>query len=154
MEPTGTPSPDCGVVLTASDGRNALLSARGDFDRDNRNCLVATLEAAFVDGHTAVALDIAQVSFIDASVVNALVNCQEDALAQGRSLSLLNCNPFVERVLRATGTFGLLCGPRRGGDGATLRRLPRSTSPVEAVIARAYGVLAVSRRVADDARRF
>ncbi|WP_250030461.1 STAS domain-containing protein [Paractinoplanes maris] len=153
MDVTARPSPEGAVTLAASDGRHALLSARGDFDRDNRNTLIATVESAFVDGHTDVALDVARVTFIDASVVNALVNCEEDARVQGRTLSLLNCNPLIERILVATGTFTALCGRRRGGEGSR-RRPVRSPGRSEAVIARAYEVLAVSRRVAHDTRNF
>ncbi|MCM4081524.1 STAS domain-containing protein [Paractinoplanes hotanensis] len=152
MDAEETPTPQGTIALTNSNRSDALLSARGAFDRDNRNTLIGFVEATFADGHRAVALDVAGVTFIDAAVVNALVNCEEDARVQGRTLRLLHPSPAVAQVLADTGTFAALSGHRRGPSGATAH--PR-TSPVsrrDAVIARAYEVLAASRRMAHDIR--
>src|SRR5262245_6643775 len=75
MDATGKPAPPGTITLTSSDRRDAVLSARGSFDRDNRNALIGVVEANFADGHGRVALDVSRVTFIDAAVVNALVNC-------------------------------------------------------------------------------
>ncbi|WP_249997823.1 STAS domain-containing protein [Actinoplanes sp. M2I2] len=139
------------VAIIASDGRNALLSARGDFDRDNRAMLIALVEAAFLDGHEAVALDVARVTFIDASVVNALLACSRDAQAQRRSLSVLNCNPLIERILVATGTYTALCGRRRDGDCGTAGFAGEPGSRFAPMTGRARESLAIPRRAAPTA---
>src|SRR5690349_3988037 len=111
MDARETPAPRA-ITRTSSEHGDAMLSARGAFDRDNRNELISVVEASFADGHRTVMLDVSQVTFIDASVVNALVNCEEDARAQGRTLRLLNPGPATAQILIDTGTFTALCGYR------------------------------------------
>ncbi|MCO8276133.1 STAS domain-containing protein [Actinoplanes sp. TRM 88003] len=145
MDVEETPPPQGIIALTNSDRRDALLSARGAFDRDNRNTLIGVVEAAFADGHRAVELDVAEVTFIDALVVNALVNCEEDARAQGRSLRLRRPSPAVARVLADTGTYAALSGHGRGPSGAPIPPQTRPISRYDAVVARAYEVLGATR---------
>jgi anti-sigma B factor antagonist len=153
MEAKGTPAPRA-ITRTSTEHGDAMLSARGAFDRDNRNELISVVEASFADGHRTVVLDVSQVTFIDASVVNALVNCEEDARAQGRTLRLLNPGPATAQILIDTGTFTALCGYRRGGDGATAQGIVRPATRRDAVIDRAYQVLAASRRMVEDVHEF
>lgn len=47
-------------------------------------------------------LDLTNVSTLDTATLNALLDLQEGALAQGRKLVLLNPNEHLQRVLKLT----------------------------------------------------
>ncbi|GIE97599.1 STAS domain-containing protein [Paractinoplanes rishiriensis] len=123
---SGAPPSDDAFSLVTSGARTTRVQPGGEFDRDNRHLLADAVRTALADGWTTVLIDCGRLTFIDASVVHVLLAERRRAADLGRTLRLVNVHGSPGRVLRATGTMAVLCGP---GAPATAR----ATSPVERI---------------------
>ncbi len=88
-----------------------MVTLSGELDLasadDLRDRLTATIELTPV-----VDVDLPGVTFIDSTVISALVAAHHAAKTAGGRLTLINCTGQVRRVLDITGVLPLL-GPRR-----------------------------------------
>jgi anti-sigma B factor antagonist len=103
----------------------ALLRVEGELDvatvGETRERLHAALAAAATP--RAVVLDVAEVGFLDSSVLRELLRTREALAAQGGELVLANAQPAVARLLEVTGTRELFAlAPSR--DAALARAAP------------------------------
>ena len=107
MTPTHARRP--GAILIGGFGGTAHIAASGEFDRDNDHLLVTAVRRALRDGHQVIEIDMASVTFVSASVVHALLDCQRLAGSQGRWLWLRKVSGLPAYVLEITGTRARLC---------------------------------------------
>jgi len=83
-------------------GDIARIILSGDLDFSGQENLESAINQALsVESAKEIQVDMTQVSFIDSSVIRALLNLQEMARARNKSLSLWNCNPQIRE------TFGI-----------------------------------------------
>ena len=92
-------------IHAEGDRRTVVLS--GEIDMNGAPHLQDLLHAA-VDNADVVEVDAAAVSFIDSSVISALITARNTAATTGRHLSLVNASPQVHRVLDVTGVLSAL----------------------------------------------
>jgi anti-anti-sigma factor len=106
----GSDGPPAPGVVTPDPSADGLvrLAAGGEFDRDNNHLLIATVEAAVRDGCATVTIDLGAVTFIDASTVTVLLQCNEIAAQHGRRLRVINPAGLPALVLDAAGAWPAL----------------------------------------------
>ncbi|MFG3689666.1 STAS domain-containing protein [Micromonospora sp. NPDC047740] len=92
-------------VHAEGDRRKVVLS--GEIDMNGAPRLQDLLHAA-VDNADVVEVDAAAVTFIDSSVISALITARNAAATTGRHLSLVKASPQVHRVLDVTGVLNAL----------------------------------------------
>ncbi|MFE9658291.1 STAS domain-containing protein [Micromonospora sp. NPDC006431] len=92
-------------VYAEGDRRKVVLS--GEIDMNGAPRLQDLLHAA-VDNADVVEVDAAAVTFIDSSVISALITARNAAATTGRHLSLVKASPQVHRVLDVTGVLNAL----------------------------------------------
>lgn len=85
-----------------SDGE-ALLLLVGEVDLSHVDTLWVMATRALETTPTGIVIDLSAVSFIDSSVLGALVRIQRAAKGKGKHFSLRQPAPLVQRVLRLTG---------------------------------------------------
>ncbi|WP_176731740.1 STAS domain-containing protein [Micromonospora rhizosphaerae] len=94
---------------TVSDG-TAVVTLFGELDIAAANPLGDVLQGAIAQSPR-VQVDLARVSFIDSTVLNAFVNAHSRATDTGVSLALVNPTGHVRRVLSMTGILPMLTKP-------------------------------------------
>jgi anti-anti-sigma factor len=79
-----------------------LLSGNVDYSSQEeiRNANHKTLSA---DQVREIHVDFAKVTFMDSSIIRALLNLQRETDAKGKSLVLLNCNNYMREVFEIGG---------------------------------------------------
>jgi anti-anti-sigma factor len=83
--------------------RGTRLSLRGELDLATTPILEESLEAAERDDERIVALDLSELSFVDASGLKAILNAHRRAIRRGeRGLSLINPSSDIRRLLELT----------------------------------------------------
>ncbi|MEU2615651.1 STAS domain-containing protein [Micromonospora sp. NPDC007271] len=92
-------------IHAEGDRRTVVLS--GEIDMNDAPRLQDLLHAA-VDNADVVEVDAAAVTFIDSSVISALITARNTAATTGGHLSLVNASPQVHRVLDVTGVLKAL----------------------------------------------
>jgi anti-sigma B factor antagonist len=91
-----------------SDHRDRVrVAVDGEVDLANSSELEMRLGAASRDGRLVV-VDLAQVTFFDASGLTALLSGRRAAIEQGGSLILVNIPPFLRRMLTITSLDSVL----------------------------------------------
>jgi anti-sigma B factor antagonist len=97
-------------ITVGTDGTQVTVRVAGEVDAHNCAELgEAILEAATDEGAT-VALDAAQLGFIDSSAISELLRVRNELDARGGGLTIVNAGSSVRRVLEITGlleTFGV-----------------------------------------------
>lgn len=88
-----------------------LIRACGDLDMDSMPSLTTVLEPLLAER---VELDLANVTFIDSSGVNALLSHHERSRAAGGRLVVLHPSKAVRQVLQLLGVERLLAAQHRG----------------------------------------
>lgn len=100
----------------------ARLRARGEFDLENCDLIPAVVTDAIVTGHTMIILDLAEVTFIGAATVTAMLAAGDLAASVGATLHVENATGIVARILTITDVPQTLTGRgRSGGQDARLR---------------------------------
>lgn len=98
-------------ALVTVDERTVRLDLVGELDAPNTTALVTAFDRILATTRTEViAFDVSQLTFLDSAGVQALVECQNAAGAQGRRLVLRDPLPIVRQILTITellGDFGL-----------------------------------------------
>lgn len=83
-------------------GDIARIVLSGDLDFSGQENLERAIHQALsIDSAKEIQVDMTHVSFIDSSVIRALLNLQEKAKRKNKSLSLWNCNAQIRE------TFGI-----------------------------------------------
>ena len=88
----------------ADDAGHSVITLGGEIDVNAAVALRHLLQQAVRDGST-VTVDVAEVGFIDSTVIGALVTAHNAAAAAGRSFVLVGAHARVRRVLRMTGVL-------------------------------------------------
>ena len=82
-----------------STGEIARIVLSGDLDFSVQENLVSAIDQALsMDGAKEIQVDMTDATFIDSSAIRALLNLQEMARVQGKSLSLWNCNDQIRET--------------------------------------------------------
>ena len=89
-------------------GSAATVVARGEIDLATAPELAARLDACVDDGHRVVAVDLAEVSFIDSSGLAVLVGAMRRLRSVGGDLVVRNTRPRALRLLDMSGLAGVL----------------------------------------------
>ncbi|HEY0890840.1 MAG TPA: STAS domain-containing protein [Nocardioides sp.] len=95
------------AFTTSLDGGVAVVRISGELDIASHGELLAHTEPLLRSDAKVVALDVADVTFIDSSGLGALVRLQQQAVDAGRSLRLRNPPRPVTRILSLTGLADL-----------------------------------------------
>jgi anti-sigma B factor antagonist len=89
-------------------GRDAVVLVRGELDLATASAL-ETAVMGYVDrGFSTVGVDLAAVTFMDTSGVNAIMACRQRATGPGATVSLSRASRSVRRILTLTETDALL----------------------------------------------
>jgi anti-anti-sigma factor len=84
-------------------GQTAVITAAGEIDLTNAECLRDSLLSAFNAGATAVVVDLTATTFLDSAGVTALVRASRRATASEAALRVAVTAPAVLRVLNLVG---------------------------------------------------
>ena len=91
------------VTLTESRGGWCRLRAVGEFDRDTCDQFRAATRVALAGRCREIVVDLAEVTFVDAATVGALLACREAAATHGCDLCVVNESGVAARVLEIAG---------------------------------------------------
>ena len=85
-------------------GDIARLILSGDFDFSTQENLSNAIEKVLnANAMREIYVDLTIATFIDSSVIRALLKLREGALANGKSLSLWNCNEQIREIFTIGG---------------------------------------------------
>lgn len=85
-------------------GDMARLVLSGDFDFSTQEDLSSAIEEVLsANAIRDIRVDLIDATFIDSSVIRALLRLRESALAGGKSLSLWNCNDYIREIFTIGG---------------------------------------------------
>ncbi|MFU8854337.1 STAS domain-containing protein [Micromonospora sp. SL1-18] len=90
-----------------TEGDRRTVVPYGEIDMNGAPRLQDLLHTA-VDNADIVEIDATAVTFIDSSVISALITARNTATTTGRHLSLVNASPQVHRILDVTGVLNAL----------------------------------------------
>jgi anti-sigma B factor antagonist len=90
-----------------ADGDARTIALSGEIDINGAEELYTLLQDV-VDAGSKVQVDLAQVTFIDSTVITALIKSRNSARAAGRSFAVVNPAAQVRRVLTVTGVLNAL----------------------------------------------
>ncbi|MEV5343161.1 anti-sigma factor antagonist [Streptomyces sp. NPDC052676] len=99
-------SPGLTIDIEADGGRTRV-SVAGELGLEVGEELRRALRAALAHTDEGIDLDLSDVSFCDCSGLNVLLAVREQALAEGKSVTLGRISSVVERLLSLTGTLPL-----------------------------------------------
>lgn len=89
-------------------GDVALIILSGDFDFSTQDQLTEAIETALdADGVKEIRVDLADATFIDSSVIRALLRLRQAAISENMSLTLWHLNEQIEEIF-AIGGFDQL----------------------------------------------
>lgn len=94
---------DVMIEARRTDDGQALLFLAGEVDLSHVDALEATASSALDEAPSRLVVDLAKVSFVDSSVLGALLRIQRAAEGRGTQFFLRRPAPLVQRVLRLTG---------------------------------------------------
>jgi HptB-dependent secretion and biofilm anti anti-sigma factor len=85
-------------------GEIARIILSGDFDFSTQANLADVMDRAVaMTGVKEIRVDMSQATFIDSSVIRALLKLQERAAAAKKSLSIWNCNEHIREIFSIGG---------------------------------------------------
>jgi anti-anti-sigma factor len=91
-----------------SAGGIARIILSGDFDFASQENLAEAIDKALkIDGTEEIQVDMTNATFIDSSVIRALLKLQENARVNHKSVSIWNCNDQIRETFMIGG-FDLL----------------------------------------------
>jgi anti-sigma B factor antagonist len=103
--------PRAGLSVTVQrDSGPVQVVAAGEIDMSTAGQMRDSLVAAWNEHPSAVVVDLAAVTFMDSSGIAALVEARNRAVEAGGSLTVVNPQPMVRRVLAVTGLLQALTG--------------------------------------------
>ncbi len=89
------------------DDRHLVVALSGEIDVANASLLPAVVAGA-LKGDDSVRIDLADVTFLDSSLLRALVVCQANLQATGVDLRVRNASPQARRVFELTSLTSLM----------------------------------------------
>jgi anti-sigma B factor antagonist len=89
---------------------SATLALTGEIDLSTCAKLAAAIDAAVDGGANAVAVDLAGVTFLDSTGVNALVQGKRKAESVGAQYRVVGAGGMAARVLKLVGVLDVLTG--------------------------------------------
>lgn len=98
----GLPADRLSVTVHGSDGQVRLV-AIGEIDLNSADRFTNGLQKGLDMQPFTLTVDLAGVTFMDSTGVNALVRFRNRAAEGGLTLTVVNCQPLVRRVLELTG---------------------------------------------------
>jgi anti-anti-sigma factor len=97
------------TVTAEVDGVSGVrLVAVGEIDLSTADRLRAELDAALDRSAQAIVVDLAGVSFMDSTGIAVLVHARNRAVADGATVSVIDPQPTVRRILTVTGLLKAL----------------------------------------------
>ena len=85
-------------------GEIARIILSGDLDFSTQGNLGAAIDQVLsIDAAKEIHVDMTHATFIDSSVIRALLKLQEIAVANGKSLSIWNCNEQIREIFAIGG---------------------------------------------------
>ncbi|MFG3659139.1 ANTAR domain-containing protein [Streptomyces sp. NPDC047706] len=101
-----------GPLSTAAlpDGARTVVTVCGELDLHASDELSAALGGALESAAEGIDLDLQGVVFCDCSALNVLLALREQALTQGKTVTIQASSPAAERLLTLTGTLRLFTG--------------------------------------------
>ncbi|MET7476564.1 ANTAR domain-containing protein [Streptomyces sp. NPDC005648] len=105
--------PCLATIRSAADGDRVVVAVRGELDIGAGH-LRSALNDALDRSATGVDLDLAGVGFCDCGGLNVLLELRKRALAESKTVAVLDCSPGVGRLLDLTGTHELFVSPDPG----------------------------------------
>ncbi|HWL45093.1 MAG TPA: STAS domain-containing protein [Ilumatobacter sp.] len=97
-----------GLEVTLSvDGPHLVVALHGEIDAANADLLPAVVAGA-VNGDDSVRVDITNVTFLDSSLLRALLICETRLLIDGVELKVRNPSPQARRIFELTNLASLL----------------------------------------------
>ncbi|MEU6122779.1 anti-sigma factor antagonist [Streptomyces sp. NPDC047123] len=103
-------SPASVQVGPVSAGVRTCVALRGEIDLNAAHRLRPELYTALGRSTGGLELDVSEVEFCDCSGLNLLLRLHQQAVAQGKTITIAVSSPAVRRLLELTGTRGLF-GP-------------------------------------------
>ena len=97
-------SPQLQLTEDTLDARTHVIALRGELDVATVPELEEALRAAIDAGHTALAIDLLELTFLDSTGLMVLLNGVRRVMRQDGQLVLACTNPTVLRLLDVTGT--------------------------------------------------
>jgi anti-sigma B factor antagonist len=107
---------DFSVNTAALGGDSFIVTLTGEVDLHTAPALEQALEGVVALGGTAVALDLAEVSFIDSTVLGVLLGCRERLKSLGGELVVVTEDRRVLRTFEITGFDRIFIIERRLAD--------------------------------------
>lgn len=99
-----------GTAAVLADPPDALVLMRGELDVATAPAMAAQLDEALASGCREFRVDLAEVSFCDASTVRLLLGLERQVQAVGGSLRIVEPSRCVRRVFELVGLGGMLDG--------------------------------------------
>ncbi|MBG0850639.1 anti-sigma factor antagonist [Streptomyces spinoverrucosus] len=94
-------------IATQPDGARSVVVVRGELDLQAADELSDILRQALKSATEGIDLDMGGVTFCDCSALNVLLAIREQALADGRTVTIESHSLATERLLSLTGTLSL-----------------------------------------------
>lgn len=101
------PRPRLLSVTARHDDVRSLVTVCGELDLQAADSLRAALREALKSATEGIDLDLRGVAFCDCSALNVLLALREQALAEGKTMTIQALGPATERLLTLTGTLSL-----------------------------------------------
>ena len=80
-------------------GNAARIILSGEFDFSTQDDLGSAIDEALgAQGIKEIHIDFTSTTFIDSSVIRSLLKLRQNAAADGKSLSLWNCNEHIQEI--------------------------------------------------------
>ena len=93
---------EIGIDLVSAEDGNPILFLRGEIDAATVGRLAACLDALAESRPSTVSLGFEDVTFMDSSGVNAILELRR-RLGPGARIHLRNCSPAIQRICDVTG---------------------------------------------------
>ncbi|MFF0835406.1 MULTISPECIES: STAS domain-containing protein [unclassified Streptomyces] len=105
-------APPGGVVVTsAASGCRTRVAVRGELDLNAGRHLRHRLHTALADSACGLDLDLSRLGFCDCAGLSVLLDLRQQALRQGKTVTIGALGPAVERLLELVGARGLFDAP-------------------------------------------
>ncbi|MHB9863813.1 ANTAR domain-containing protein [Streptomyces sp. YIM S03343] len=105
-------------VTARSDGDRVLVAVRGELCLDDCDMLERTLRTALAGSAGAVDLDLGALDCWDCSALNVLLTMRRQALAAGKTLTVISAGTAAERLMALTDTQALFTPAGTSGPSA------------------------------------
>ncbi|MFE6287078.1 ANTAR domain-containing protein [Streptomyces sp. NPDC057877] len=112
-----TPTAVVPLVDARPEGTRTLVTLQGELGLPVDDQVQKALREALTDSAEGVDLDLTGVEFCDCSTLNTLLTLREQALAQGKTVTVRSTGPAAGRLLALTGTLAMFTPTPAGGDG-------------------------------------